>query len=194
MGKTKSVEPVQLVVGILAKDPGYLELARKVLIQKFGKVDCELTPIPFRWTNYYIDEIGSSPLRCILSFEILISRETLPEIKLWTNSEEDRIAEGGPRPVNLDPGYMTMGQFFLATTKDQRQRVYIRDGIFVEPTLYFQDGSWKAFDWTYRDWQSEEYLQFFQIARQRLAYKTTTRRPWADRKNHDPRQNSADLA
>lgn len=193
MGKTRSVEPVQLVIGILAKDSGYLELACKILIQKFGSIDTELAPIPFRWTNYYINEIGPSPLRCILSFETLISRESLPEIKLWTNSEEDRIAEGGPRPVNLDPGYMTMGQFFLATTKDQRQRVYIRDGIFVEPTLYFQDGAWKAFDWTYRDWQSEEYLQFFQIARQRFAYQRTTGRPWADRKNHDPHQKSADL-
>ena len=70
--------------------------------------------------------------------------------------------------MNLDPGYMTLGQFFLATTKDQRQRVYIRDGIYVEPTLYFQDGHFHAFSWTYRDYQSPEYIEFLEAVRKQL--------------------------
>jgi hypothetical protein len=64
---------------------------------------------------------------------------------------------------------MTLGQFFLATTKDQRQRVYIRDGIFIEPTLYFQDGKFLPFDWTYPDYRSEEYQGYLLATRSKLA-------------------------
>lgn len=160
-----------------------MEAARKLMEEQFGPVDHTLTPIPFRWTNYYQDELGDTPLRCILSMETCISREKMPDIKLWTNLQEDILSQSGSRPINLDPGYLTMGQFFLATTKDQRQRVYVRDGIYVEPTLYYEGGSWKAFDWTYRDWQSEEYLAFFNVARQRFAYQRATGRNWRERKD-----------
>ncbi len=83
--------------------------------------------------------------------------------------------------MNLDPGYMTLGQFFLATTKDQRQRVYIRDGIYVEPTLYFQDGHFHAFDWTYRDYQSEEYIRFLESVRKGLKVQLD-----ASKRGHSP--------
>ena len=98
--------------------------------------------------------------------------KSIVDIKLKTNEIELEFAKEfgteGLRPVNLDPGYMTLGQFFLATTKDQRQRVYIREGIYVEPTLYFQDGHFHAFDWTYRDYQSEEYIRFLEKVRAAL--------------------------
>lgn len=181
MGTPHIPAPVRLVLGILANSAESMAAARLCLLERFGALDHELPPIPFRWTNYYQDELGDSPLRSILSFAGPVSREQIPDIKLWTNAQEDLFAKGGGRPVNLDPGYMTLGQFFLATTKDQRQRVYVRDGIYVEPTLYYQNGQWHAFDWTYRDWQSPEYLAFFDVARQRFAYQRSTGRSWADR-------------
>ncbi|HQB65549.1 MAG TPA: DUF4416 family protein, partial [Fibrobacteraceae bacterium] len=115
-----------------------MDHVRPILSQKFGKEEEILPLFPFVFTNYYEEEIGDKPLRAFLSYERLISREEIVDIKLWTNDLELEIAKeqgtGEKRPINLDPGYMTLGQFFLATTKDQRQRVYIRDGIFVEPT------------------------------------------------------------
>jgi hypothetical protein len=81
---------------------------------------------------------------------------------------------------------MTLGQFFLATTKDQRQRVYIRDGIFVEPTLYFQDGHFHAFDWTYNDYQSPEYIRYLEEVRRRLAYQHTKGKPYSERISPHP--------
>src|SRR5690606_32807445 len=89
--------------------------------------------------------------------------------KRYTNDVEIRMSPEGPRRVNLDPGYLTLGQFFLATTKDQRHRVYIRDGIFVEPTLYFQEGKFLPFEWTYRDYRSEEYRRYCEAGRAKLA-------------------------
>ena len=80
---------------------------------------------------------------------------------------------------------MTLGQFFLATTKDQRQRVYMQRGIFVEPTLYFQDGHFHAFDWTYRDYQSEKYIAYLEQVRARLAYQMSTGKPYRLRRENN---------
>lgn len=182
MGKTQNPKPVRLVIGILAKSSVEIESVRPILAEQFREEDFSLAPFPFEFTNYYRDEIGENPLRAFFSYETLIQRESIVDIKLWTNELELQIAKnhGTPflRPVNLDPGYMTLGQFFLATTKDQRQRVYIREGIFVEPTLYFQDGHFHAFDWTYRDYASARYIEYLEEVRKRLAYQHSTGKPY----------------
>ena len=183
MGTPKQPASVRLIMGILAQDAEQVTRVVPFLIERFGPLGHNLDPIPYTWTNYYQDELGSEPVRCILTFETLIPREEIVAIKLWTNKLELQLSREGLRIVNLDPGYMTLGQFFLATTKDQRQRVYVSDGIFVEPTLYFQDGGWHAFPWTYRDWQSPLYLEYLGKVREQLAYQLTTGISWSQRKH-----------
>ena len=182
MGAIRKIAKVKLIIGILSKDEKSFQDIRETLRNEFGEEELVLEPFDFKFTNYYIEEIGNAPKRAFLSYETLIDREKIPDIKLWTNDLELKIAEEnktpGLRPVNLDPGYMTMGQFFLATTKDQRQRVYVRDGIFVEPTLYFQDGHFHHFDWTYRDYQSETYIKYLEEVRKKLAYQNATGKPY----------------
>lgn len=182
MGELRTPAKVKIIVGILARDSQAVESVRATLREKFGPEDLNLDPFPFTFTNYYVDEIGAAPVRAFFSYENLVDRETIVDIKLWTNDVELEIAKQngtpGLRPVNLDPGYMTLGQFFLATTKDQRQRVYMQRGIFVEPTLYFQDGHFHAFDWTYRDYQSEKYIAYLEQVRARLAYQMSTGKPY----------------
>jgi hypothetical protein len=170
MGAYKTPAKVKLVVGLLGQDREFLERARAPLRDKFGPEEEVLSPIPFIWTQYYREEVGEAPFRTFLSYENLIAREELVEIKRHTNDLEGILAVEGLRKVNIDPGYLTLGQFFLATTKDQRHRVYVRDGIFVEPTLYFQDGGFRPFEWTYPDYRSETYLAYFLAARSKLAY------------------------
>lgn len=194
MGGIRKIAKVKLIIGVLSKDAESFHAVRKTLQEKFGEEELVLEPFDFKFTNYYVEEIGNAPQRAFLSYEALINREEIPDIKLWTNDLELQIAESngtpGLRPVNLDPGYMTMGQFFLATTKDQRQRVYVRDGIFVEPTLYFQDGHFHHFDWTYRDYQSETYIQYLEAVRRNLAYQNTTGKPYRLR-NEVQKENEA---
>ncbi len=185
MGILRKPALVRLVIGILASDAAAIKALRPRLQEKFGKEELDLPPFPFSFTNYYESEIGSAPVRAFTCYEKLIDREAIVDIKLWTNELELQLAneKGTPglRPVNLDPGYMSLGQFFLATTKDQRQRVYIRDGIFVEPTLYFQEGHFHAFDWTYHDYQSPEYIKYLETVRRRLAHQHTTGKPYNQR-------------
>lgn len=165
--------PVKLIIGLLADTPGRIAEVRHLLATLYGKEEEVLDPLPFTWTRYYAEEVGETPWRSFISYETLVHREAVVDIKLRAHALELSLCpqdRPGKRPVNIDPGYMTLGQFFLATTKDQRHRVYVRDGIFVEPTLYFEDGVWKNFEWTYRDYRSEEYHRYFERARSKLAY------------------------
>lgn len=170
MGSLRQPAKVKLLVGLLGRDLEILKIAREILKARFGAEEEVMDPIPFTWTDYYARELGPAPLRSFVSYEPWVDRETLPDTKLWTNSVEAELATGDLRRVNLDPGYLTLGQLFLASTKDQRWRVYVRDGIFVEPTLYFQDGAFHPFPWTYRDYRSPEYLAWMAAARSKLAY------------------------
>jgi len=177
MGITKVPLPVRLIVGILAANMELASEAKQKLIERFGAVDLEMPPVPFDHTNYYENELGNSPIRSFLSFEDKIERETIAAIKLETN-EMEKIWN---RAVNLDPGYMTLGQFFLATTKDQRHRIYLGQGIFAEVTLYFENGHFHPFDWTYPDYRSESYIKFLEKARERFAYHIATGHPYSQR-------------
>src|SRR5262249_9136900 len=70
-----------------------------------------------------------------------------------------------PRPLNLDPGYLVLGKFLLATTKDQSHRVYLRDGIFAEVTLRYHAGRFEPWPWTYADYRQPQVHEFLQQAR-----------------------------
>ncbi len=170
MGQYKVPAPVKLVIGLLGANPQILKTARMLLMDKYGDEEEVMEAIPFTWTNYYAEELGTAPLRSFVSYASAISRERIVEIKRFTNELELSLSVEALRPVNIDPGYMTLGQFFLATTKDQRQRVYIREGIFVEPTLYFQAGKFLPFDWTYPDYRSQVYHEYMLAARSKLAF------------------------
>jgi hypothetical protein len=165
MGTAKAAQPAKLVIGLLGIDSAALDQGLALVTRRFGVPDAVMEPIPFQHTRYYLDELGSNPLRTFASFVDLIPRTSLPDIKLLTQDLEQVLASHGKRTVNLDPGYLTPGQLFLASTKDQRQRVYIRDGIYVEPTLYFREGAFYPFEWTYPDYRGGSYFNFLLRAR-----------------------------
>ena len=104
-----------------------------------------------------------------LAFRDLVAPERLAEIKLRTNALEQELASAGafpePRPLNLDPGLLTLGKFLLATTKDQAHRVYLRDGVFAEVTLRYEAGAFEPWPWTYADYRQPAVLAFLKDAR-----------------------------
>ena len=61
------------------------------------------------------------------------------------------------RSVNLDPGMLTLGRLMLASTKDNAQRIPLRDGIYAEITLLYRKGKFEALPWTYPDYRSAAY-------------------------------------
>ncbi len=165
MGEYKNPLPVKLVIGVLFQDEKQLQIVRKELVEIYGQEEEVSDKISFTWTNYYKDEVGSNPLRCFISYKELILRERMVEIKRMTNTLENKISLNEVRNVNIDPGYMTLSQFFLMTTKDQRHRAYVGNQIFVEVTLYYKNGKFHSFPWTYRDYQSEYYILYLSKVR-----------------------------
>ena len=113
--------------------------------------------------------MGPGLLKQFVAFRDLVRPEALAPIKLQTNVLESQLAELGlfpeVRPLNLDPGILTLGKFLLATTKDQQHRIYLRDGIFAEVTLRFQFGAFEPWPWTYADYRRPEVHAFLQSAR-----------------------------
>lgn len=191
MGTCKIPAKVKLIMGLLGENREILKEIRETLSARLGPEEEVMEPIPFIWTRFYLDELGEQPWRSFVSYETWVERETLVDVKLFTNVVEKHFSRGEKRRVNLDPGYLTLGQLFLASTKDQRQRVYVRDGIFVEPTLYFQDGAFRAFPWTYPDYQSPEYLEYFLRARSKFAYqRRQDGRPYSLRKDPGLREDA----
>jgi hypothetical protein len=132
-------------------------------------VGLESLGFPFEQTRYYEAAMGPGLRKQFLAFNDLVDPERLASIKLHTNALERELAEtrsyAESRPLNLDPGLLTLGKLVLATTKDQAHRVYLRQGIFAEVTLRYQDGAWEPWPWTYADYREPAVRAFLEEAR-----------------------------
>lgn len=113
--------------------------------------------------------MGAGLRKQLLAFRDLVAPDRLAEIKLHTNALERELVVSGrfpeERPLNLDPGLLDRGKFMLATTKDQAHRIYLRDGIFAEVTLFFRAGAFEPWPWTYADYRLPAVRDFLRQAR-----------------------------
>lgn len=169
MADPRTPPPVLLVTAIFSRHSTGLEAARTLLAQEYGTISLVGDPFVFDQTRYYEPSMGSSLLKQLLAFRDLVAPDRLPDVKLRTNRLEQELAVRGDwpdqRPVNIDPGYLDLAKFVLATTKDQSHRLYLRDGIFAEVTLHFQAGAWLAWPWTYADYRLPGVAEFLLRAR-----------------------------
>lgn len=164
MGITKKHKTVKLIVGMISNDSKLLLKTEAILQRRFGPIDFRTSLLDFAYTDYYEPEMGGNLKRQFVSFRRLINPEDLPKIKLYTNRLESKMSISRQKPsrrVNIDPGYLTEAKLVLATTKDHQHRVYLNRGIYAEVTLRFVDKTFLAWDWTYRDYQTKEYIDIF---------------------------------
>ncbi len=168
MAQPRSPTPVLLVVAAFSRHDGLLDLARRRLEAEYGPVARESARFAFTQTRYYEKTMGPGLRKQLWAFAGLIAPDRLAEVKLRTNALEAELAAGYPeaRPLNLDPGYLALGKFVLATTKDQAHRLYLRDGIFAEVTLHYQGGEYRPWPWTYADYRLPEVAAFLGEARE----------------------------
>ena len=182
MGEILTPPRVKLFSGIISRYPELFDTAEKALAGEFGPIDLKSAPIPFNFTDYYTKEMGAPLIRGFFSFRDLITPDELSRIKIWTNRMEHEIGASYPsdvprptfrtlspsgRSVNLDPGYLDKSKMVLATTKDYNHRIYLKDGIYVEVTLQYRTKEgFKPFPWTYPDYQTKPYLDFFNRMRE----------------------------
>ena len=168
MGTAKEPKPVKLIASIFSANPARIDAAQVAMEERFGPVDFRSDLLPFDHTDFYAPEFGGGIVRRIVAFERLVDPDALPGIKRLTNDLESQLADsGGNRTVNVDPGYVSEGKMVLATTKDHRHRLYLGEGIYGEVTLYYHQGEFRAWDWTYPDYASPRYRQMFTEIRAR---------------------------
>ncbi|MGD2272695.1 MAG: DUF4416 family protein, partial [Desulfobacterales bacterium] len=133
-------KPAKLVVGLFMKDKGLIQPVAEVLAGKFGNPDVVSAWFPFDFTAYYQNEMGAPLFRRMFAFKELIQQDDLAEIKIGTNAIEQKYTLHGKRRVNIDPGYMLLERFVLATGKNFSHRIYIGKGIYADLTLVYEKG------------------------------------------------------
>jgi hypothetical protein len=168
MGEIHNPLPVKLLVGILTSIPEIISSVEERLSELFGPIDKRSEPFPFDMTRYYDETMGSPISRYFISFANLIEPSVISKIKKATNELESGFASewtSVQRPVNLDPGYLEQSKIVLASTKNFYHRILLSGGIYAEVTLHFEAGEWRSFPWTFPDFKSGRYSQFFSSLR-----------------------------
>lgn len=164
MPKIKKPLPVKLIMGMISPNVDLFDQLTQTLVEKFGPVDLKSNVFNFDKTDYYEEEMGKDLKRQFLSFCELIETRELVEIKLFTNSLEEKFSLSKDEPsrlINLDPGYLDCTKLVLVSTKDSPNRIYLREMIYAEITLYFSQGTFKFRPWTFPDYKTQEYIETF---------------------------------
>lgn len=154
MGEIRSPQYVKFMAGLLLPGAEDLGPARRELESLFGPIDLAAPLVPFDFTKYYTQEMGQL-LRTYVAFSQPLSPVELVRFKSICNEMEDRWRrEDGTRRINVDPGYISLSQLVLASTKPFSHRIYLEQGIWAEVTLRFREGTYEALPWTYPDYQA----------------------------------------
>ena len=159
MSTPVSPQPVKLITSLLTGMPHLIDEACGALSERFGAIEFLSEALPFHYTRYYEEELGSNLIRRMVSFQQLISPDALPAIKLATNTIEHRFADDqGKRKINIDPGYLALSHLILATCKGFAHRPYLQDGVYADLTLIFQAHTFRGLEWTFPDYKSADMI------------------------------------
>ena len=156
MAEAREFQRCALIIGVLSTLESQHERLIAVLEDNFGPVDMHSPVLDFSFTDYYDSEMGGRPVRYLLLFRNLIDPSALADIKTLTNELEKQFSLDGNRRINLDPGTLSLANLVLATCKDRSHRIALKDGIYGETTLIYQDHDFQRLPWTYADYSSEE--------------------------------------
>ncbi len=165
--KPVQANPVKLLAGLLYSDDDLMRQACRLLESEFGSIDYKSSVFNFKVTDYYEAEMGSAIFRFFISFTDLIDPGDLPAIKLRTNQVEETLKIAQCRKVNIDSGYMDYDKVVLASAKYNRQKIYLGQGIWADPTLHYTKGIFKPYAWSFPDFKAPQYAASFLEIRQR---------------------------
>jgi hypothetical protein len=175
--------PALLLLAAFSRHGVALDWAAKRAAAQWGPIALASTPFDFNETDYYQSTMGPHLKKVFWAFQRPFDPDQLAAVKRLTIAWEHELAaaagrgdvksdDSSPitesRPLNLDPGYLTSAKLVLASTKDHTHRIYLREGIFAEITLFFRHGRWEHHEWTFPDYRRADYQQFFSEVRDYL--------------------------
>ncbi len=173
MGTISTPQPVLRLVAIVSRYDEALAWSRETIETTFGPTALVSDPFAFDDTDYYAREMGEGLKKQFVVSAEPIDPGELVRLKHATNAWETEYAEANshpePRPLNLDPGYISLSKLVLASTKNHSHRIYLSQGIYAEVTLgYARSTGWVAQQWTYPDYQRADFQAFFTKCRDDL--------------------------
>ena len=177
MSVPKIPEPARVVISVLTPHEDLIQQASVRLAEELGPIREQIGPIQFNYTDYYDREMGPGIFRWLWSFAQLVDKSSLAPIKLLTNRVEESYTKRSKRRINLDPALLSLGNFVLATGKDNAHRIYLGLGIFADLTLVFRGGTYRPLEWTYPDYADPILITI--LNRIRDDYKSSLREPTA---------------
>ncbi|MBU1626130.1 DUF4416 family protein [bacterium] len=160
---------------VMINDMNLIPKVEKDLESCFTKIESRSSIYEFSHSNYYNAEMGDTLFKYFISFEGLIEKIELPDIKISIMGIEEKyfyLKDGMKcRKVNLDPGYLTHSKVLLATSKNYSHRVYLGKGVFAELTYIMSKEGWQSLEWTYPDYRDPEVVSFFSELRKKFKEK-----------------------
>jgi len=169
MTKIQKAPDGRLVISIIYSSMDALADAVDTLERKFGRVQCETIEISCSDREQYREEMGDNLQRRFISFERLVSRDSLPDIKNLCHKIEpqfaDCVRDFAFRTVNLDPGILTPDNLVMASHREFNHRLYLRDGVFAQIELIFSGDQFRRLPWTNPDFCEGEAVDFFERVR-----------------------------
>ncbi|HUY34166.1 MAG TPA: DUF4416 family protein [Pirellulales bacterium] len=181
MGQPALHAPAMLIMAVTSRHAAALAWAAERARAEWGPLAAASEPFDFVETDYYQATMGHDLKKQFLAGSRLIDPAELAPWKLQTNLWEAAYASMAkhvePRPLNLDPGYLTPAKLVLASTKDHSHRIYLQRGIYAEVTLYYKAGRWQHREWTYPDYRRDDFQAFFTLLRDDLQRKAREGRP-----------------
>ncbi|MEX0865943.1 MAG: DUF4416 family protein [Pirellulales bacterium] len=177
MGAILPPDPVLLLFAVFSRHDAAFAWAERRVVERFGPLAAKSAAFAFVETDYYDESMGTGLRKQFWAIQQPFDPGELAELKIETNAWEQEYAASGthdePRPLNIDPGYLTLGKLVLASTKDHAHRIYLRQGVYAEITLYYQHKQWHATPWTFPDYQRADYQRFFSECRDTIRQRRT---------------------
>ena len=204
MGQSKHHPPCVQFAAVFSSEPGLLDACWTQLESLWGPIADLSTAWDFVESEYYHATMGRGLKKQLAVFRDPYDPAQLWEHKLLGNRLERELPEssgfhgdgkgkngackgepGTPqpalgralRPINIDPGFLSLTKLVLASTKNREHRIYLREGIYAEVTLAFRDQAWQTMPWTYSDYQRADVRDFLAAARRRFAASIAVRSP-----------------
>lgn len=172
LGTPQPHPPTLLIAAIFSRHSQALDWGLERIAASWGPILCASERFEFDETAYYKRLMGDSLRKQLLAVEGDFDPGRLADAKLQSNAWEAEYAQLNtfpePRPLNIDPGYLTPMKVVLASTKDRAHRIYLRDGIYAEECLYYHNRAWQGRPWTYPDYLRGDYHAFLLEVRERL--------------------------
>ncbi len=173
MGAVKEHPPCLQFIAAFSKHESALSWLWQRTARQLSPIKLLSPCFPFTESMYYRNAMGEELKKQFAILSDWYDPAELATHKVlchrWEEELVNEMVSDVERPLNIDPGYMSMTKLVLASTKNREHRLYLRDGIYAEVTLAFRDQQWVPFPWTYPDYQRDDFRVFFHECRKHLA-------------------------